>query len=533
MHTDFWQRTLVRKTGRRGFLVALGAAGAAGVMIACGGKDPSATTGTGDSGAAGTGARPAGWTEESHGKEATPNYQVVFPKDRVNEMAITVAAADWQAMLDDMTKLFGARGANRGTGGGAGPQAPGGPGGGQGGLPGGGGGDFTAENPIWKPATVSFSGRTWTNVGFRFKGNSSLRSSWSSGTDKIPFKLDFDEFEDDFPEIKDQRFHGFRQLSLANNTGDPSAMREAIAYDLMEAAGLVAAETGFYEIILDRGAGRTSLGLYTVIEVIDDTVVRRAFKDSSGPIYEAEGTAASFAAGTYDRIKQSFPNESDNETDWGDVQALYNALHSPDRTANPANWRKRMESVLDVDGFLKWLGLSAAIQHWDTYGAMNHNYYLYGDPVSGRLTWISWDHNGVLGASPGGGAAGAANVPAGAPPGGQFQPGANAPGGGGLGGRMTTSLDKKDVGANWPLIRFLLDDAAYYAKYISFLRTTTTPVFDPDKLADRYKTVAAMLAPKVSAVQGGAQSYSAAVESLTQVTRTRAQALKDFLATQA
>ena len=81
---------------------------------------------------------------------------------------------------------------------------------------GGGGGDFTSENPMWVAATITFEGKTWTHVGVRYKGNSSLKSSWSQGTLKLPFKLDFDEFEDDFSEIDDQRFYGFKQLSLAN-----------------------------------------------------------------------------------------------------------------------------------------------------------------------------------------------------------------------------------------------------------------------------------------------------------------------------
>ena len=213
-------------------------------------------------------ARPEGWSQGTHGSETQPNYDVVFPEDTVNQITITIAPEDWEAMQANMVDLFGAAGSGEGrafSGGferpeggppepgadgwdeaglpqGRGPDAPpegwdqagpprgwdpdapppGPPPGGRPGGGGFGGGDMTPENPMWVPATIEFEGHTWTHVGVRYKGNSSLTSGWRSGTDKLPLKLDFDEFEDDHPEIEDQRFYGFKQLSLANGFSDPS-----------------------------------------------------------------------------------------------------------------------------------------------------------------------------------------------------------------------------------------------------------------------------------------------------------------------
>jgi spore coat protein H len=388
-------------------------------------------------------ARPQGWSEESHGKKAASNYDVVFPQDKVNQIKITIAPSSWEAMQANMTELYGEPGRGRqgpGAGaaqpaagnnaaagaapqagmappGGAAPQAggdnaaaggfppggaapqAGGPGaGGRGAPPAGGGGPGpAAKKPMWVTATVEFEGQTWTNVGVRYKGNSSLMSTWSSASAKLPLKLDFDQFEDDYPEITDQRFYGFKQISLGNNFSDRSALRETIGYDVFRDVGLVAARTGFYEVILDHGEGPTSLGLYTAVEVIDDTVVKRSFKDDSGNLYEADGPAASLAKNTADRIETSFEKKNnEKEADWSDIKALYDILHSEERTADPQAWRAKLEAVFDVDTFLKWLAASAVIQHWDTYGAMTHNFYLYHDPTGGKLTWISWDHNMIL-----------------------------------------------------------------------------------------------------------------------------------------
>jgi hypothetical protein len=496
----------------------LASAGIGGAMLACtGDRDESPEATQGDAGDEDQ-PRPESWSQASHSSETEPDYDVVFPKNKVQPLELSVTPENWQAMLDNMTSLFGQRGAGGGPGGFPGQPGAGGPG--AGGPPAGGGpgGGFSAPNPTWAPATVRFNGRTWENVGLRFKGNSSLRSSWSGGTDKLPFKLDFDEFEDGHPEIKNQRFYGFKQLSLANNWGDQASMREALTYELLEELGMVAARTGFYEVVLDHGDGAQNLGLYTVIEVIDDTVIRREFKDPSGNIYEAEGPSASLARGTEGAIQASFEVESnESKANWSDIRELHSVLHSPTRVSDPGTWRATLESVFDVDVFLRWLAFSALIQHWDTYGAMTHNYYLYNDPGRDRLTWISWDHNLVMGAG-GGGRAPAGNAPAG------------NPGGGGAGGRGNVPFDKSGVGENWPLINFLIAQAPYKAKYDAALRDIAQGAFEPSKVVARIRALAGVLSPYASRGIGEA-NYMSLVDTLAAIPAQRVEAAKAYLAT--
>ena len=481
-------------------------------------------------------ARPAGWTEETHSNDADPNYDLVFPQDQVNQMTITISPENWEAMQANMIELMGEPG--QGGFGGRPPEGfdgqppegfspPAGfdgeppegfqpPAGGQFPGRGGGPGDLVSENPMWVEATIEFNGLVWTNVGVRYKGNSSLASAWRSGDDKMPLKLDFDEFEDEYPEIDNQRFYGFKQLSLATNFSDASFMRETVAYDLLEAAGLPAAETAFYEIILDHGDGSQSLGLYTLVEVVDDTVVDRVFGSDDGNIYEGDGPGTTLAEETRGRIEANFQKENNkDEADWSDIEALYEALHDESRLSDPAAWRAELEALFNVPDFLHWLALSAAIQHWDSYGAMSHNFYLYHDPETDQLQWISWDHNQVLGSLPGDRAGEPAQGAPGAP--------GNRPGGMGQ-----ISLDKADVGDDWPLIRFLLDDPVYHEMYIDYLREVATQL-DPDALAARYQELAALLQP-YAAADIGADSFAAAVQALTDATYQRAQLLEEFLA---
>ncbi len=264
-----------------------------------------------------------------------------------------------------------------------------------------------------------------------------------------------------------------------------------------------AAETAFYEVILDYGEGPVTLGLYTMIEVIDDTVVERYFGSDDGNIYEAEGSAASLAPSTYSQIEESFQKENNrDEGDWSDIETLFDVLHSEQRTSDRAAWRADLESVFDVDAFLEWLAISAVIQHWDAYGNMSHNYYLYHDPDTGQLAWISWDHNMAMSAGMGGG-------------------------GRGPGGR-NVSLDKADVGDNWPLIRYLLDDPVYYALYVDYLGETVEGPFNPDHMAETYRTLAELIAPYAAADVGEA-TFEAAVEQLIEHAYERTDAVEAFL----
>lgn len=494
------------------------------------------------------GARPAGWTAASHSNDADPDFAVVFPQDKVNEITITIDPESWAAMQADMTELFGEAGTGGPGRGGPGGLPPGGdfqppaagefpppgaqPGGAEppaGMAPGGPGGpggfsDFTPENPMWVPATIEFEGQTWNHVGIRYKGNSSLLSGWNSGSLKLPFKLDFDEFEDGYPEIDNQRFFGFKQLSLANGFSDDTFMRDAIAYDLLEEAGLVAAETAFYKVNLDYGEGPVALGLYTMVEVVDDTVVNRYFGDDDGNIYEGDGRGATLAEGTSDLIADSFQKENnEDEADWSDIEALYTTLHAATRLSDPAAWRAELESVFDVDAFLEWLAISAVIGHWDSYGQGAHNFYLYNDPATGQLTWISWDHNMTMSTGMGGDMGGKPN--GGAPDDAGAAPARPGPGGMSRG----VSLDKADVSADWPLIRYLLDDPTYHAAYVDYVETAGTELFDPARMAAKIDELTALLAP-YAADDVGEASFDTAVQRLRDFVNTRAAAVNTFLA---
>ena len=418
------------------------------------------------------------WTTATHSKDADPNFGEVFQDNAVKRIDIVITEDRWALMLADMTDLYGPFG----TGGGP-PSA-------------------TDEDPVFVPAEVFYDGIEWYRVGVRFKGNSSLRSSWQSGILKLSFKLDFDEFEDSYPQIDNQRFFGFKKLSLKNNYLDRSMVREKVAGDVFRTAGLAASHTAFYRLYVDYGEGPVYFGVYTMVEEVDDTVLDTQFSDDDGNLYKPEGSGASFRSASFSEgafVKKT----NEDEADWSDILSLFAVLHDDARTTDRATWRTNLEAVFDVDTFLKYLATNTVIQNWDTYGRMTQNYYLYNNPTTGQLTWIPWDNNEAL------------------------QEGK-------MGGAL--DLDFSDLTpGGWPLIEYLYQDEVYRAVYDTYVEEVIDGPFETTSIQATYAAYATLLEPYATAETpgfsflGSGADFQAAIAQLKSHAASRAAAARSYL----
>ncbi|MBI2897440.1 MAG: CotH kinase family protein [Deltaproteobacteria bacterium] len=435
------------------------------------------------------------------------DLDAAFPQDRVARLDLVLEPSDWQAMLEDMTGMLGDFGSG-GTSAGPpdqGPEppeevleacaaaavdapcsavidgrtiegqciripdgrlacAPGG------GPPAGGDTDLIPGTPIWAPCTIAFEGRTWQHVGVRFKGNSSLRDAWLAGIFKLPLRLKLDEYEDEYPETRDQRFFGLKHLSLSNGARDPSLLRTKIGNDVFLDAGLPSQVSSFYRVFIDHGAGPVYFGLYVASEIpSDDAFLDRAFGAHEGNLYQPDGEAGTLAVWDEEGLGKENHEE---EADFSDVRALFDALGA-DRT-DPGSWAEDLEARFDVDLFLRWLALNTVVVDWDTYGIGPHNYYLYADPGdSGRFAWIPWDHSESLRTDP-----------------------------------RALSLGLEDVDERWPLIRHLLDDAGYRARYVELVGDAAQGAFEPGATEDRLRAAHELIAPFVVGADGEQVGYT-------------------------
>ncbi len=359
------------------------------------------------------------WSTNTHSNDVEPNYDIVFTQTEVLEFNIIIDGDDWQTMQDDLKNNSSSR-------------------------------DY---EPVWVTAKIVFNDNTWEYVGIRYKGNSSLKSAAGAGVGKLSFKLDFDEFEDLYPQIEDQRFYGFKQLNLNNNYSDTSFLHEKIGADLFREFGVASSQTAFCAVNVDYGEGLQYFGLYTLVEEMDDTGIETQFGDDSGNLYKPEGKGASFAAGSYNDSDMEKKNNED-ESDYTDVAALYEIINSDMRTLDIDSWKSELEKVFNVDVFLKWLAANTVIQNWDTYGVSTHNFYLYNNPETNQLNWVPWDNNEA------------------------FTNGKKD--------RDALGLELSEVNESWPLIRYIIDEPSYKSDYDSYVLQFVTEVFSEEKIIKTY-----------------------------------------------
>ncbi|MDB4106886.1 CotH kinase family protein [Bacteroidia bacterium] len=377
---------------------------------------------------------------ETHDNGFPANYNIVFDNSKVHRMEIVFTSQEWADMQADLADK---------TRGGGGP-----------------GGTFNSENPTYFGADIYCNNLVWKDVGVRYKGNSSLRAR--SG--KLPLRFDFDKFEDINPAISDQRFYGFKELSMGSNYNDPSLIREKTADDLFRDFGVPAVRTAYYEIYIDQGDGVLNYyGVYTMCEIVFDTFLKDWFGSKSGNCYKPDGDGAKFASAGFDLDDLELKTNEDIN-DKSDVQEMHDFLHTATRTSDPPKWRADLESTFDVDGFLKYLAVNNTIQNWDTYGKMTHNYYLYHDPADDLIKWIAWDNNEA------------------------FQIGK-------MGGSLSFAMT--EVGTDWPLINYIIADVEYLTKYKSYVKSFIETSFANSRMDGIYSAEESLLQASADAERNG------------------------------
>lgn len=231
--------------------------------------------------------------------------------------------------------------------------------------------------------TVGFQGTIFEHVGIRLKGESSLFRPHQAGSTKLPYKLDFDKFDDSFPETAGRTFLGMDKVNLTNGYRDPTLLRDILTSGLLLEFGAHSPRARPCAVYLN-GAFH---GLFVMIEQIDETFLRDRFGNDSGNLYKP---LFPHAALTHFSRKYLVKKTNEKAADWSDVREFIKKLNDPNVD---------IATIFDVDSFLPWLAVSVAIGNLDSYLANPHNYYLYNNPATGLFHFISWDHNGCFGAS--------------------------------------------------------------------------------------------------------------------------------------
>ena len=168
--------------------------------------------------AAGTPARPADIN--------SPEFSAsdLFQLSKVWTVELVFSQADWRTMAPRMD----------------GPRGPGflvGPDGGRNG--------FLAAQGLtfnWGHADLTIGGKSFSDVGVRFKGNGTYMEGSMRG--KLSMKIHLTKY------VKGRKLGGVTELNLANNVTDAGWMNEELAYRLFRDAGVQAPRSAYAKVYI-------------------------------------------------------------------------------------------------------------------------------------------------------------------------------------------------------------------------------------------------------------------------------------------
>jgi hypothetical protein len=295
------------------------------------------------------------------------------------------------------------------------------------------------------------------DAGLRYKGNLSFARSSAAAPLFANFKLKLDVHG------TKGTWDGEKTFNLHAGVVDTSKMRDAVAYAIFRAAGVPAPRTAYAELFFTvPGVYQdTSAGLFTLIEDVNNRLLERVLPPGNGLLMKPEG-----ARGGVQLLSESWSSyiqtyRPDRDATAHEQQRVIEFGRLISQT-DVALFRSRIGSFLDVDEFLRFIAVNAFIVNTDSYLRGGHNFYLYLDPADDKFRFLPWDQDLAMGRGGGmivfNGAAPAANT-------------------------FNSALDiLRPAGTDQPLIYWLLDEPAVYARYTAILRELGAKAFSEPEL---------------------------------------------------
>lgn len=241
---------------------------------------------------------------------------------------------------------------------------------------------FGVELP-WAKGTVTIDGVTFRDIGVRFKGNGTI--SDATRQSKKSFKLDLDHFGGK------ERFQGVKSFNLHCGVADPSKGRETLGYDIYRSAGVPAPRTTFAEVrvTVPGKFDKELYGLYTIVEQIDKPFLRHHFGDDQGLLMKPEGLREFADLGDeWEKYKKPYAAKRDPSP--AEVKRIVELVRLIVK-ADDATFRQQIGSIIDVEGFLRYLATTAYIANPDSFFSLGHNFYVYLHSKSNKFHFFPWD----------------------------------------------------------------------------------------------------------------------------------------------
>ena len=224
--------------------------------------------------------------------------------------------------------------------------------------------DLLAVDPdTYVRADLHYKGQVWPDVGVHLKGNSSFRTL----VEKPALKVKVHAFD------PDQRFGQVERLTLNNNVNEPSMMAETLAYRTYRYAGSPGPRTGYASVTLNGVA----MGLYTIVEAMDDEYVAHTWPGSGGTLYEpSRGCDLNEDIGCYSVDQAGADHTS------GELQVVHDAALDPDFAAFWAH--------VDAVRVLAYFAAERFTAHEDSYSFNDNNNHLFYEPDGEQVSLSPW-----------------------------------------------------------------------------------------------------------------------------------------------
>ena len=143
----------------------------------------------------------------------------------------------------------------------------------------------TATSEEYSVCSVVIDGEAIKNVGIRGKGNTSLSSVSSMGSERYSFKIEFDQYDNT------KSYYGLDKLSLNNVIQDNTYMKDYLVYQMMNEFGVSAPLCSFVYITVNG----EDWGLYLAVEGVEDGFLQRNYGSDYGELYKPD--SLSFGGG--------------------------------------------------------------------------------------------------------------------------------------------------------------------------------------------------------------------------------------------
>jgi spore coat protein CotH len=227
-------------------------------------------------------------------------------------------------------------------------------------------------------ADSHFGSTRVARVGIRSRGSGSRNPT------KPGLKVDFNRY------VSGQSFQDLKAVVLDNSVQDPTMLQERVNLRLFHRAGIPAPRASAARLYVND----EYYGVYSLIEPIDKSFLKRVFNDDRGYLYEyswsmpwnfelLDEDPATYCPGLFE------PKTNEKEPDAQTIFAMVKEIN--ERPAEP--FPGGISRYIDLPQLLNYLAVETYLNEWDGFlGAHGmNNFYLFRAPGSSVFRFLPWD----------------------------------------------------------------------------------------------------------------------------------------------